>query len=217
MDLDLLQGMDDGFKHGHDGSTREATRHEGYTMENTIYTSGLYLWAMSEGYRVTGEHRLLAEADRAFASLERQEPGRSDPSARRSSFSQVEETMTETAAKMEALRCICCDSRLEIRTITLPPRKESLLELNPNTVETVPETEGVYQLMDADKGIIAIKGVINLREALLQEMEDAGDIRYFVFEEDPMYTKRESELIQKYLQEHGELPGGGADELDDLF
>jgi NADPH-dependent glutamate synthase beta subunit-like oxidoreductase len=152
-----------------------------------------------------------------FASLERQEPGRSDPSARRSSFSQVEETMTESAAKMEALRCICCDSRLEISTITLPPRKESLLELNPNTVETVPETEGVYQLMDADKGIIAIKGVINLREALLQEMEEAGDIRYFVFEEDPLYTKRESELIQKYLQEHGELPGGGADELDDLF
>jgi formate dehydrogenase beta subunit len=32
-----------------------------------------------------------------------------------------------------------------------------------------------------------------------------------------MYTRRESELIQQYLQEHGALPGGGADELDDLF
>jgi hypothetical protein len=32
-----------------------------------------------------------------------------------------------------------------------------------------------------------------------------------------MYTKRESELIQQRLQEHGELTGGGDVELDDLF
>jgi hypothetical protein len=32
-----------------------------------------------------------------------------------------------------------------------------------------------------------------------------------------MYSQRESELIQKYLQEHGEMPGGTADDLDDLF
>jgi hypothetical protein len=32
-----------------------------------------------------------------------------------------------------------------------------------------------------------------------------------------MYTRRESKLIQLYLQEHGELPGGGANELDELF
>ena len=81
----------------------------------------------------------------------------------------------------------------------------------------MPETEGVYQLLDADKGVIAIKGVMNLKDALSQEVEDADNARYFVFEEDPMYTKRESELIQQYLQEHGELPGAGADELDDLF
>jgi hypothetical protein len=28
-----------------------------------------------------------------------------------------------------------------------------------------------------------------------------------------MYSQRESELIQKYLQEHGEMPGGGGDDL----
>ena len=32
-----------------------------------------------------------------------------------------------------------------------------------------------------------------------------------------MYSQRESELIQKYLQEHGEMPGGAADDLDDLY
>mgnify|MGYP005860348927 CR=1 FL=1 len=31
-----------------------------------------------------------------------------------------------------------------------------------------------------------------------------------------MYTKRESELIQQFLQEHGRLPEGN-DVLDDLF
>ena len=32
-----------------------------------------------------------------------------------------------------------------------------------------------------------------------------------------MYSRRESEWIQKYVQEHGEMPGGGDDDLDDLF
>ncbi len=40
--------------------------------------------------------------------------------------------------------------------------------------------------------------------------------RFFVWEADPMYTKRESELIQQFLQQHGQLPGAGG-ELDDLY
>ncbi len=40
---------------------------------------------------------------------------------------------------------------------------------------------------------------------------------WFEFEEDKMYSKRESELIQQYVQEHGEMPGGGDSDLDDLF
>ena len=31
----------------------------------------------------------------------------------------------------------------------------------------------------------------------------------FVYEENKMYSLRESELIQKYLYEHGEMPAGG--------
>jgi hypothetical protein len=48
-------------------------------------------------------------------------------------------------------------------------------------------------------------------------LQENSKARFFVYEEDTMYTRRESELIQQYLQEHGELPGGGDDELDDLF
>jgi hypothetical protein len=32
-----------------------------------------------------------------------------------------------------------------------------------------------------------------------------------------MYSKRESKRIQHYLQEHGEMPGGGGSDLDDLY
>jgi hypothetical protein len=32
-----------------------------------------------------------------------------------------------------------------------------------------------------------------------------------------MFSKRESELIQEYLQQHGCMPPGEEDELDDLF
>lgn len=39
---------------------------------------------------------------------------------------------------------------------------------------------------------------------------------YFMYEEDPMYTKRESELLQQYIAVHGEMPEGNR-ELDDLF
>ncbi|MEW6073708.1 MAG: hypothetical protein AB1726_14080 [Planctomycetota bacterium] len=34
---------------------------------------------------------------------------------------------------------------------------------------------------------------------------------------DPKYTKREGELLQRHIQEHGELPGGSAGDLDELF
>jgi formate dehydrogenase beta subunit len=52
---------------------------------------------------------------------------------------------------------------------------------------------------------------------LLEELDSNDQACFFLFEEDEMFTKRESELLQQYLQQHGELPGGGADELDDLF
>jgi formate dehydrogenase beta subunit len=81
----------------------------------------------------------------------------------------------------------------------------------------VPELAGVYQLLDGEKAVLAIKGVINMHQALEEELGSNDQACFFIFEEDEMYTKRESELLQQYLQQHGELPGGGADELDDLF
>ncbi|HUU44214.1 MAG TPA: FAD-dependent oxidoreductase [Acidobacteriota bacterium] len=139
-----------------------------------------------------------------------------DAAARSTSFALIEEGLSATSAVGEALRCLACDLRLLIDRVMLAPRTESILELSADVVAELPETSGVYQLLDEDRNVLTIKGVMNLREALAEVVADGNDARYFVYEEDPMYTKRESELIQKYLQEHGELPGGD-DELDDLF
>jgi len=96
-------------------------------------------------------------------------------------------------------------------------RPEKLLEWSKENIQTVPESEGVYQLRDADKQIFSIKGVINMRESMLEAFEENEKVSWFEYEEDQFYSKRESELIQQYLQVHGKMPGGGEDELDDLF
>ncbi len=83
-------------------------------------------------------------------------------------------------------------------------------------MESVTDTEGVFQLLDAEKKVIRISGTANLRQELSECLENPGDAAYFICEEDPMFTKRESELIQQFLQEHGRLPVGN-DMEDDLF
>ncbi len=48
------------------------------------------------------------------------------------------------------------------------------------------------------------------------ELTAKQDAKFFTFEENRMYTKRESELIQQFLQKKGSMPKYN-DELDDLF
>ena len=80
-----------------------------------------------------------------------------------------------------------------------------------------PQGEGVYRLYSEQRNVIAIKGTATIRKSLLGELEQGAHARFFDFEEDRMYSKRESELIVRYLKEHGRMPGGGYSELDDLF
>jgi hypothetical protein len=134
---------------------------------------------------------------------------------RHEGFDEVYLGYDEEMACQEASRCLRCDYRLHILSPVRPP--ERWLQFTSEAMEDVPELAGVYQLLDEGKDILAIKGVMNMRQALLEELDTNDEACFFVFEEDEMYTKRESELLQQYLQQHGELPGGGADELDDLF
>jgi len=63
---------------------------------------------------------------------------------------------------------------------------------------------------------IYIKGTPNIRKELLEQLESQRKATYFFYENAPMYTKRESELLQEFLQKHGKLPEAN-DELEDLF
>jgi len=129
-------------------------------------------------------------------------------------FSLVEFSFDEEMALEEAKRCLRCDLRLAISPVVLPPEK--WLEFSSDNVSVVPETSGVYQLLDEKKMIIYIVGTPNLRRDLEQQLQTVKKARHFGYEEEPMYTKRESELIQKFLKEHGKMPELN-EELLDLF
>jgi len=96
----------------------------------------------------------------------------------------------------------------------LPPEK--WLEFSPEVVSKVSDLEGAFQLLDEEKNIIYIAGTSNLKQALQEQLSSNKKARFFIYEEDPMYTKRESELIQQFLQKHGHLPSG-SEEVEDLF
>jgi formate dehydrogenase beta subunit len=121
-----------------------------------------------------------------------------------------------SAAIAEAKRCLQCDLRLRISAVVLPPLLEEWLEFSSENVSAVPETEGVYKLLDAEKETVYIKGTMNLRQDLEEQLSTYDKAKYFIYEEEPMYTKRESELLQQFMQQYGRMPEGNM-ELEDLF
>ena len=152
--------------------------------------------------------------DKNFFDKPRVEMPRLSLPDRFSSFSEIELGFNERMAIDEANRCLRCDLRLQISPVILPPAK--WLELTFENIQAIPEIEGVFQLLNEEKQIIQIKGTPNLRQALEEQLNTNEKAHYFGYEEDPMYTKRESELLQQFMQEFGRLPEG-EDELDDLF
>jgi len=107
--------------------------------------------------------------------------------------------------------------RTTLHASVLPP--EDRLTLKAEVVEGgVPAKEGVFRLFDVDGNVLQISGVIDLRAALLASLDGAlaGEACTFRFEENPLYTQRESEMLAHYLQEHGRMPKGN-DVLGDLF
>jgi formate dehydrogenase beta subunit len=137
------------------------------------------------------------------------------PERRRIDFRQIEGSYSAEQAMTEAKRCLQCDLRLTVAPPALPPEK--WLEFSRSNLEQAPAVEGVFVLADANHKPVAIKGAANLQAGLVERLESGAEARFFHWEEDRMYTKRESELIQQHLKQYGELPGGGDDELDDLF
>lgn len=149
-----------------------------------------------------------------FAAWPREKAPELDVQTRHESFQEVAIAFTDDQAAKEARRCLQCDLRLTVACNPSPPKK--WLAVNEKNVQQVPETEGVFQLCDRDHKVLWIKGAANLRQELLRATEDNHEAAWFDFEEDKLYSKRESELIQRYLQEHGRMPGGGSED-EDLF
>ncbi len=133
----------------------------------------------------------------------------------RAGWDEVERGLSDEQARAEASRCLKCDLAPRITDAVLPPA--SWLDFTPEVVAGITEDAGVFQLLDADKNVLVIKGVAALREGLQEQLGRNEAARHFVFEPAAMYTSRESQMIQAYLQQYGKMPGGGADELDELF
>jgi len=152
-----------------------------------------------------------------FAFLERMDTPKISSKTRIENFEMVENCYNENQAKQEAARCLRCDMRLDMLPVVFPPDK--WLELNNENVAEVPAIEGVYQLRDENKIVIVIKGSQNMQSDLQEKLNSDTKAKYFLFEPDPMYTKRESEMIQQFLQQFGKMPegDGAGDDLDDLF
>ena len=151
--------------------------------------------------------------DEGFADRSRVTVPERDPGARADGFEEVERGYDPDEAALEASRCLRCDLRLWIRRPPPPPR--AWLPFEEAALDRVPEAEGVYRLMDVDRNVLAIRGTPHLRRSLREELGETPSAALFEFEEDRMYSKRESELIQKHVREHGAMPG--EDDLEDLF
>jgi hypothetical protein len=126
---------------------------------------------------------------------------------------EVELGYDEKAALAAAGRCLRCDLRFQLSAVMLPP--EEWLEFTPDNVAALPEAEGVFQLFDAEKTVLYILGTRNLRQSL-RELLDADEpaisaARYFKYEETYMYTMRESELLQQFIQRYGKMPQGNSE------
>jgi formate dehydrogenase beta subunit len=143
--------------------------------------------------------------DEGFARQPRIEPPQTDIHIRKRGFDEITLGYSIATALQEAKRCLQCDLRPAMGSNPHPPAGR--LTFTRKNIETVPETEGVFQLLAEDCKVMAIKGTPNLRRDLLQLLDDSTQAALFEFMEDKLYSKRENELIQQYLQEHGEIPG----------
>jgi len=134
---------------------------------------------------------------------------------RRGNFIEVEQGFDEEMAVDEARRCLRCDLRLQISQPPLPPEK--WLKFEAENVEKVSETEGVYQLLDENKLVVYIKGTLNLRKELEDQLATNLKASYFLYEEAKMFTMRESELLQRFLKRYGKLPEQNMGLEEDLY
>ena len=100
--------------------------------------------------------------------------------------------------------------------LNIVSQKRFWVEFNQENIAAVPGKEGVFQLLDEQETVIYIKGAMNLRQELTDQLELNQEAKYFMYVEDQMFSKRESEMLQHYIIEHGKMPKVNQ-EMEDLF
>jgi hypothetical protein len=70
----------------------------------------------------------------------------------------------------------------------------------------MPGVDGVFVPADAEKEPTTIEGAADVRAGLLEKAETSAEAAFLHWEEDRMYTKRESELIQQHLSHMANCP-----------
>ena len=151
-----------------------------------------------------------------FADLKRLCTSYQRPPLQYAGLSCAELPLDKDEAMAEANRCLRCDLRLLFSKPILPPRKRLWVEFNQENVAAVPEKEGVYQFLDEQETVIYIKGAMNLKQELTDQLELNQEAKYFMFVEDQMFSERESEMLQHHIIEHGKMPKTNQ-EMEDLF
>ena len=98
----------------------------------------------------------------------------------------------------------------------LPPETRHVFSRD--NLSTVPPQAGVFRLIDADGGLVLIRGVADLRQGLAAALDDptCAAAAFFRTELHPLYTQRESELLARHAKERGCLPPAN-DLNDELF
>jgi len=153
--------------------------------------------------------------EEGFTSKRRAEMPHLPVEQRLGSFSEVALGFDDKTAVDEANRCLRCDLRLQIRQPVLPPEK--WMKFDAENVTKVPECEGVFQLLDDKKMIIYIKGAINLRNELMEQISTNAEAKLFLYVEAKMFTMRESELLQQFMKKHGKMPKQNVGLEEDLY
>ena len=164
-----------------------------------------------------GAQRVLkgcAPAREAFF-LPRDDPHSLMSDKRTDSFAEVWQGLSSDQAVEQASRCLHCDCRALLQSNPSPP-KPAVQPLESDHVQAVPRKAGVFQLFDTNMDVLTISGCTDLFSGLSQALVSSG-ATWFSYEESEMYSQRENELLQKYIQEHGHMPFGSGDDLDELF
>ena len=153
--------------------------------------------------------------EEGFAYKRRAEMPRLPVEKRHGNFAEVELGFDEKTAVEEARRCLRCDLRLHVNQPMLPPEK--WIRFDSETVANVPDCEGVFQLLDEKKMVLYIKGAVNLRQELMEQLSINEEAKYFIFEQAKMFTMRESELLQQFMKKYGKMPAQNVGLEEDLY